>query len=728
MPQRRQSSSWHHSLANERSELRQRIRAARVRYFQRTTLSTPGKYDAVGLFEPLQVGLAAQGDRELLVLALEARQGARRQRRAVLEQHVQGTGANAMNRKFEQYPAPQIGHGVEPQPVQGCIERQVVMIDRDLIAVVGAQARQDRVSLAVGLCDHVVVLQDAHIGIVGDAHDAEAVGARGAEERMAADDADAPGYSDARGPGTIFRPACFQHVRADAGLQAIASEQILVSPLHAVAIAVAERQAFLHDQSAIFAGGPGRAVARSVESNGTRGELSQGNRYRGEHRRRPGGAVGAQGGQRQVAHFAERDRVGEGRDLGLRLIAKLLNAVSRRQGAERSHGIADGAEGLAAPRQLVRLHPGLPEIRAGDLRLQRDAYAAAQVLDAQAEQPADARLAAASRKRAAQHAEVAGPHGAREPDRLQIARRLAADFCGEVVCDSPAIGGGAHGLPVIIALYREVVPYRADLAGVVGEPLLKKRRAAVERLRDDLFASEEIAHHQADFAASRNDGNVLNGERPGWDGAALHERVVHEDVDGGREDGRPCGLQDRGTNESRLGAEVGAILRAADTHRAPPRARPGDRIAEANANELGGIIDRVGRIEPQPALAAREVWRDQAAGENAVLAEKARFEEAVARGCVLDARSGKRVIEKSTGLRQHRRRVALPGDCLYGARERLRVRGDRRFACARDRKSTRLNSSHGYISYAVFCLKKKKYNDNSMYMCIRKMTMTIQYR
>src|SRR2546422_7086244 len=27
---------------------------------------------------------------------------------------------------------------------------------------------------------------------------------------------------------------------------------------------------------------------------------------------------------------------------------------------------------------------------------------------------------------------------------------------------------------------------------------------------------------------------------------------------------------------------------------------------------------------------------------------------------------------------------------------------------AKDRKSTRLNSSHGYISYAVFCLKKKK--------------------
>src|SRR2546422_5348194 len=29
-----------------------------------------------------------------------------------------------------------------------------------------------------------------------------------------------------------------------------------------------------------------------------------------------------------------------------------------------------------------------------------------------------------------------------------------------------------------------------------------------------------------------------------------------------------------------------------------------------------------------------------------------------------------------------------------------------------DRKSTRLNSSHGYISYAVFCLKKKKKKQN----------------
>src|SRR5207245_11448850 len=36
--------------------------------------------------------------------------------------------------------------------------------------------------------------------------------------------------------------------------------------------------------------------------------------------------------------------------------------------------------------------------------------------------------------------------------------------------------------------------------------------------------------------------------------------------------------------------------------------------------------------------------------------------------------------------------------------------GPRRRPDVRDRKSTRLNSSHGSISYAVFCLKKKKTN------------------
>src|SRR5688572_31770780 len=56
-------------------------------------------------------------------------------------------------------------------------------------------------------------------------------------------------------------------------------------------------------------------------------------------------------------------------------------------------------------------------------------------------------------------------------------------------------------------------------------------------------------------------------------------------------------------------------------------------------------------------------------------------------------------------LERHPRR-ALRLDVL--ARQRLRGRGHRAVPRLRDRKSTRLNSSHSQISYAVFCLKKKK--------------------
>src|SRR3712207_7084997 len=56
---------------------------------------------------------------------------------------------------------------------------------------------------------------------------------------------------------------------------------------------------------------------------------------------------------------------------------------------------------------------------------------------------------------------------------------------------------------------------------------------------------------------------------------------------------------------------------------------------------------------------------------------------------------------------------AAPAQPLRARASRLLLRGSRArrgLALARDRKSTRLNSSHANISYAVFCLKKKKSN------------------
>src|SRR2546422_5377324 len=43
-----------------------------------------------------------------------------------------------------------------------------------------------------------------------------------------------------------------------------------------------------------------------------------------------------------------------------------------------------------------------------------------------------------------------------------------------------------------------------------------------------------------------------------------------------------------------------------------------------------------------------------------------------------------------------------------------------------DRKSTRLNSSHGYISYAVFCLKKKNQKSTNRYPAEKKITIRNQ--
>src|SRR5258708_20436330 len=53
-----------------------------------------------------------------------------------------------------------------------------------------------------------------------------------------------------------------------------------------------------------------------------------------------------------------------------------------------------------------------------------------------------------------------------------------------------------------------------------------------------------------------------------------------------------------------------------------------------------------------------------------------------------------------------RARVAARAVCIRQA-ELLRVH-----LVGKDRKSTRLNSSHQIISYAVFCLKKKKHNND----------------
>src|SRR5690242_21486227 len=73
--------------------------------------------------------------------------------------------------------------------------------------------------------------------------------------------------------------------------------------------------------------------------------------------------------------------------------------------------------------------------------------------------------------------------------------------------------------------------------------------------------------------------------------------------------------------------------------------------------------------------------------------------------CIASRASDPRRGHEPQGLRPVR-----ATECGAG-RARPRPRGGRRNGASRqDRKSTRLNSSHMSISYAVFCLKKKKKN------------------
>src|SRR2546426_5986122 len=61
----------------------------------------------------------------------------------------------------------------------------------------------------------------------------------------------------------------------------------------------------------------------------------------------------------------------------------------------------------------------------------------------------------------------------------------------------------------------------------------------------------------------------------------------------------------------------------------------------------------------------------------------------------------------------------LVGDVGLVERGRRRERHSREGIAVTDRKSTRLNSSHLVISYAVFCLKKKKNKHHTVFVAYR---------
>src|SRR2546422_2972222 len=132
------------------------------------------------------------------------------------------------------------------------------------------------------------------------------------------------------------------------------------------------------------------------------------------------------------------------------------------------------------------------------------------------------------------------------------------------------------------------------------------------------------------------------------------------------------------------------------------------------------VIDGVSRdIEITPQLAKRVADRHCGVGcDQVLLVEKPRRGDADFRYRIWNADGGE-VEQCGNGARCFVRFVHDKGltkkneirvETLSGVIV-PRLEADGQVSVDIDRKSTRLNSSHGYISYAVFCLKKKKSYD-----------------
>src|SRR2546422_3069414 len=90
----------------------------------------------------------------------------------------------------------------------------------------------------------------------------------------------------------------------------------------------------------------------------------------------------------------------------------------------------------------------------------------------------------------------------------------------------------------------------------------------------------------------------------------------------------------------------------------------------------------------------------QHGGEDTVVEQERQLLERAGHGVAVYQRSNHEIQDCSAVGR-----LQLPGRAVWATDSRRQIA---ELISQQDRKSTRLNSSHGYISYAVFCLKKKK--------------------
>src|SRR2546422_10242042 len=133
------------------------------------------------------------------------------------------------------------------------------------------------------------------------------------------------------------------------------------------------------------------------------------------------------------------------------------------------------------------------------------------------------------------------------------------------------------------------------------------------------------------------------------------------------------------------------------------------RCSSRSSSWSRAAVKRGDRIQAEVVRASQDVLRRVGLAQRRSRVPVGRSQEVTQAGapvsredCVLDVVVVGRA-ERDAALQE----VVSHGDIREADRPE-RGEGGLPALLERDRKSTRLNSSHGYISYAVFCLKKKK--------------------
>src|SRR6266700_1336807 len=461
-------------MADERAQARQGIGRARELGVELATPAFPRRAQAVALLEAGEIGLAAESHRELLVAAGDADDRPRGNRRAIVEANGERGAVRAPHRKVEQQSAPEERHRFDLQLVDLRVEGKVALLDRHAIDIVCAHLRQYGVAVRVGPTDGLVVLEDSDAGIVGHAHDPEAVGNLAACGGVTADVADPARDAHASGSRPL-ESRDVRFIRSNVVLPDAARLDLIVGMRNdAVAIAFASRQIALQGEAGVVAVTLA-ALAHAVVADGGERSFTEGNRDRRAQRNAAVRAEGLRRGQAQESPRPEADGIAHGQHVDVVLGTEILRHVGDARAAVAVELVPDRGAPLSQRDGIIRRGANLAKRGARPLPLRNDAQVSRLALKADAAERSCSRAASATRDRGRSDDTDVGNEIARgDTGDAEFARGLAPDLAGQQVGQAPAVGRTRDRVTIIAAFDAEIVALESSLVGEVFQAGLEQ--------------------------------------------------------------------------------------------------------------------------------------------------------------------------------------------------------------------------------------------------------------